>query len=189
MAAVVKGGGTMSRYLHQIVFCSDRKGRAYRREITITAQAAMVTNVEILPPHYEIPIERMREENEEVAVFAGKLQYWNGYEGCPFCGNWTFFICDCGFLSCLSRDARPIHTCPKCDGIFNTKTAESLPMSKSGLVHRPGQPPAGQARREFAPDRPLLGSPDREKEASRAKLRQFLADQAKKQIEDKRDKE
>lgn len=178
----------MSRYLHQIVFCSDRKGRAYRREITITGTSAMVTNVEILPPYYEIPIERMRGESEEVWQYEGSLSYFSEYRGCPFCGARKVFICDCGYLSCRNVDARPIHTCPKCDGIFNTKTAESLPMSKSGLVHQPGLLPPGQGRREVPrePGRRLLEGPDPAKEKRLAKLQEYLERKA---LEDKRDKD
>ena len=171
----------MKKYLHQIVFCSDRVGRAYRREITVTDQNAMVTNVETLPLHYEIPIERMREENEEVAVYSGKLTYWQGYEGCPFCGNRSFFICGCGYLSCLSRDARPVHTCPKCRHTMDTKDANAFPMSASGLVHGKGR---GEIARRQEP--PSVGSPDRKKEIARGNLQRFLEEQAKKQIEDKR---
>lgn len=190
MAAIAAGneGVGMAHYLHQIVFCSDRKGRAYRREITVTDRSAMVTNVEVLPPHYEIPLERMREENEEVAVFEGTMRYWNGFQGCPFCGNRSIFICDCGYLSCRGRDARPVHACPKCEGIFDTQTAERVPMSKSGLVHGGGT--ARELPREPSPlERPLLGRLDPEKEANRAKLRKFLEEQTKKQLEDKRNKE
>lgn len=175
-------GGRVKKYLHQIVFCSDRVGRAYRREITVTDQSAMVTNVETLPPHYDIPIERMREENEEVAVFGGRLKYWSGYQGCPFCGNWVIFICSCGFLSCRGRDARPVHTCPKCRHTFDAVETDDLPMSKSGLVHGKGQ---GEIPRRQEP--PSVGSPDRKKEVARGNLQKFLEDQRKKQIEDKRE--
>jgi hypothetical protein len=178
----------MAHYLHQIVFCSDRKGRAYRREITVTDRSAMVTNIEVLPPHYEIPLERMREEDEEITTYEGVMTYWSGYQGCPFCGNRKLFICACGYLSCRSIDARPVHTCPKCEGIFDTTTVGRVPMSKSGLVH------GGKTQREFPREprpleRPLLGRVDPEKEGSREKLRKFLAEQTKKQLEDKRNKE
>lgn len=178
----------MAHYLHQIVFCSDRKGRAYRREITVTDRNAMVTNVEVLPPHYEIPLERMRDNDEEIITYEGTMQFWSGYQGCPFCGNWKVFICNCGYLSCRGRDARPVHTCPKCEGIFNVSVADSVPMSKSGLVHGGGT--ARQLPRESRPpERPLLGRFDPEKDESRAKLQKFLAEQTKKQLEDKRNKE
>lgn len=179
----------MKQYLHQVVFCSDRVGRAYRREITVTDRHAMVTNVETLPPHYEIPLERMREENEEVSMVAVELEYWNGYQGCPFCGNRTIFICGCGYLSCRGSDARPVHTCPKCRRTMDTKKADATPMSKSGLVHGKGELPG---RREppsvGGPERLLREPYDGEKEAHRSQLRKFLADQRKMQIEDKRDK-
>ena len=184
----------MSRYLHQLVFCSDRKGRVYRREITVTGSDAMVTNVETLPPHYDIAMERLRDDGEEVARFDGRLKYWRGYQGCPFCGNQGSFICLCGFISCLNVEKRPVHTCPRCSGIFDVFDADYTPMSESGFVHgeRRTELPRGNARQELPrrpkpPDRPLLGAPDAKKESEREKLRKYL-EQQRLRLEDKRDK-
>jgi hypothetical protein len=185
VAAVLAGGDVVSRYLHQIVFCCDRKGRAYRREITVSGKSAMVTNVEVLPPHYDIAMERMRREDEEIAVYEGTITYWSGYQGCPLCGNRGVFICGCGYLSCVNTEKRPVHTCPRCEGIFNVVDAKYVPMSESGLVH--GKNTKELPRQARPPERPVPGSPDREKEDVRAKLQKFLAGQAKKQLEDKRD--
>lgn len=181
----------MSHYLHQLIFCSDRKGRVYRREITVTGVDAMVTNVETLPPYYEIPMEQLRDEREQVAHFTGKIKYWRGYQGCPFCGNRGTFLCDCGFLSCLNSEKHPVHICPRCTGIFDVFDAEFIPMSESGFVHGTRRELPGARRSQELPrsprppERPLLDGPDPKKEESRAKLLKYLE---RKSLEDKRGK-
>lgn len=144
----------------------------------------MVTNIETLPPHYEMPLERLREENEEVSHYGGRLEYWNGYQGCPFCGRRKLFVCSCGYLSCRGVDERPVHTCPKCRRTQDTEPIDKIPMSKSGLVH--GNAPQELPRGEGPPS---VGMPDRKKEIALKGFDKFLKDQAKKQLEDKRNKD
>ncbi len=128
-----------ANYLYQIVYCSQRKGRAFRREIAISSNSAMVTNVEILPPGYDVVMDRMRDRDEDVYSFAVDLKTVRDDIGCPFCGNRTTFTCDpqrggCGVVSCISRDHNGHHCCPGCDVVHRAVPADTFLVSKSGFV-------------------------------------------------------
>ena len=177
----------MIRYLYQIVFCSERQRRAFRREIGVTAANAMVTAVEALPPGYHIPLGRLREENETVERFTGKLNYWAGYKGCPFCGNRTVFYCDCGFMSCLKTDHRGVHFCPVCASINDAVRSDYALMSSSGFVHGgialgEERQPTQQVDDGFGPRVAPAAAGDR------VDLQKALQDRRRLQLEDKRKK-
>lgn len=182
------------RHLHQVVFCSEREERAYRREISVTDRGAMVTAVESLPPHYHIPLERMRDANERVETYIGQLDYFAGYRGCPFCGNRSVFYCECGVISCMNGEKCRVQFCPGCRLLHNVRIVNYTPMSKSGFVHE-GQRIEGRGGSEssnpLTPDgrtperRPLeLPSPARMKESE--KLQDYFSRKA---LEDKRKKD
>ena len=66
----------MIEHLYQIIYCSGREGRAYRREIAVSHSGdMMVTNVETLPPYYDQALERFRDDQEAVVGIAGGLSF------------------------------------------------------------------------------------------------------------------
>ena len=104
-------------YLYQIIFCTDREKRAFRREIAVSETAALIVRAEILPPGYDLAMAHMRDPREEIlTLHRPTLEAGPEYKGCPFCGNMNWFTCACGAMSCLSRDAK-IHCCPRCGNI------------------------------------------------------------------------
>lgn len=173
------------RRFHQVVFCSERDERAYRREISVAVNNAMVTAIEALPPHYHVPLERLRDPHEEVFEYEGRVDYFAGYAGCPFCGNRNVFYCNCGVISCRdSSKGRPQH-CPGCKKIHNAFSTEKNPMSKSGFVH------GGQRIEGRIEARPVEGgqlwneyNPERRRESE--KLQGYFERKA---LEDKRKKD
>jgi len=176
-----------AQYLYQVIFCSGRKGRAFRREIALSSKSAMITAVEKLPPAYELAIAKMQYPGELVAHFRGQLSYVEGCGVCPFCGNGSVFICDCGMMSCIARDQRSHHCCPSCDRIHTVQDADSFSASESGLIGR-SQPvisetPASPYVPRYLPLGQLPG-PDtgkrKEVEEKRSKLQRFLEDKRKK---------
>lgn len=124
-----------ANYLYQIVYCSQRAGRAFRREIAISSNSAMVTGIEILPPAYDALMDRMRNPDEGVHSFAGDLKYVRDDMDCPFCGNSTTFTCPCGAISCISCDHNGHHLCPRCGTLRRVKSTERFLVSPSGFVN------------------------------------------------------
>ncbi len=173
-------------YFYQIVFCCERPGRCYRREISVSEASIMVTAVEILPPYYDIPLEKMRRDNDGIGRLTGRWEYWSGYEGCPFCGNRNVFICGCGWLSCRN-DTKRAHECPKCKVICNPSPTHTLPVSNSGFTHEGGIPDYSEPspRPVERAEPPRLEGPDRDKLDARDEVRRLLA-QRRLGIEDKR---
>ena len=137
------------QYLYQIVFCSERPGRAARREIAISERTAMVTQSEALPPGYEYAMANMRQENEQIYRLYGNLEGSVNYKGCTFCGNMTTFHCPCGILSCISRDKAgtgsiAVRTARR---FSTTQETNEIIGSQSGFVD-------GQGRRRLQPSPP-----------------------------------
>lgn len=121
-----------AKYFNQVLFCSGRKGRVFRREILVSAVSALITRVEQLPPGYEIVLARMRRENEAVLNLPFLPKVPDDY-ACPYCFNQGSFHCTCGALSCLSRDAR--HTvCPACGLVHQLSVARTTAVSDSGFT-------------------------------------------------------
>ncbi len=183
----------IQRY-YQVIFCSERENRAFRREVSITDASAMVTDVEKLPPHYDGPLERYREADEAVLRIGANITYWSGYKGCPFCGNRTTFQCSCGYLSCVKSDHNGVHACPKCRVLHNVVDAKTMDMSKSGFIHGDGRkelPPVwdNPPPRPTPPPMPQAGPPDTKKIAARERWLAAIEERQKHQIEDKRDKD
>lgn len=187
----------IERY-YQVIFCSEREGRAFRREVSITDASAMVTEVEKLPPHYDIPLERLREANEAVLRIGANITFWSGYNGCPFCGNRTTFQCNCGYYSCLKADHNGVHACPKCRILHNVVVAKTMDLSKSGFIHGDGRqelPPVWDnppPHRVTPPPAPRLrGSTqaDRKKIEARGRWLEAIEEREKNLLEDKRDKD
>ncbi len=187
-----------AQYLHQVIFCSGRKGRAFRREVAVSSNSALITAVEKLPPAYELALEKMQNPGELVAYLKGRVNYVEGCGVCPFCGNGSVFICDCGRMSCIARDERSHHCCPSCDRVQTVKDAEGSYASESGLIGNPQErlpePENPYARRDspyasafpvakYPPLKELPG-PDTSKrkdvEEKRSKLQRFLEDKRKK---------
>lgn len=126
------------KYLYQIVLCSQREGRCFRREIAVSAADALIVKAEIMPPGYHIALMRMRPENDEVQEFPFAARMSDDYNGCPLCGQPCIFECrNCGMLSCAS-DYSGHHWCPGCERICDVQTARRFRASNSGWVH--GQP-------------------------------------------------
>src|SRR5262245_60560391 len=128
-----------ANYLYQIVYCSQRKGRAFSREIAISSNSAMVTRVEMLPPGYHLVMDRMRNPDERVLRFAADLKTVSDDMRCPFCGNRTIYTHDreyggWGAISCISTDHNGHHCCPVCDHIDRAVPADKFLVSKSGFV-------------------------------------------------------
>lgn len=183
----------MTQHFYQIIFCSERNMRACRREITVTEADAMVTAVEMLPPEYHRPMEMMRDSEEAILSFStGNLKYWSGFVGCLFCGSQGTFHCDCGYYSCLKSDAKGVHVCPVCKKIGEMVKAEFRHMSDSGFVHNSTTGKVVWQTRREPPAIPGQGGPPaipgQGRLESRPDLEKFLAEQARKQLEDKRDK-
>lgn len=177
------------KYHYQIVMCSERAGRCFRREIAVSEVTIMVTAVEMLPQYYEIPLEKMRRDNEGIGELTGTWEYWSGYEGCPFCGNRNVFVCGCGWLSCRNVTKR-VHECPKCRKICNPSPTKTLPVSNSGFTHGGREipdysEPAPRPVERSEP--PRLEGPDRDKLEARDEVRRLLAER-RLGIEDKRGK-
>jgi hypothetical protein len=143
----------MSRFLHQLVFCSSRIGRCFLTEITVSPTSALITNIEPMPPGYHVPLAMMRPSDEMVAVFDGHPGVWSGYDGCPFCHETGVFYCTCGVISCMSARAR-VHTCPSCQKVCEPVPARHTLMSESGFVGAPRGLPGPRAD-----SRGVLGTP------------------------------
>ena len=186
-----------AQYLHQVIFCSGRKGRAFRREVAVSSNSALITAVEKLPPGYELALEKMQNPGELVAYLRGKVKYVDGCGHCPFCGNGSVFICDCGRMSCIAKDQRSHHCCPSCDRIQTVQDAVGSYVSESGLIGNAQErmpepentygaranPYASAYPAKYPPLRELPG-PDtgkrKEVEEKRSKLQRFLEDKRKK---------
>ncbi len=133
------------RYLYQIVLCSRREARCFRREIAISEREARVIKQEAMPPGYHIILERGRVANEE--VFDVHLHLTEMVqEGCPFCHHSrTWGPCECGMISCADFHERE-HCCPACQRIFpiegepphHTFIHHRFQASASGWVHGRG---------------------------------------------------
>lgn len=186
----------MIHHFQQVIFCSERANRAFMREISLAARNGMVTSVEKLPPHYEIPIGRMRPEDEEILRIDSQFPI-EGYEGCPFCENKGVFYCDvCGKISCSKGASN--HYCPGCQKIYKTASCEYNFMSKSGLLASPFDPPRLESPSGYPsvrnerpePRRERINfenlSPNFDKGKALGHLRKFLEENKKFQIEDKR---
>lgn len=122
------------RYLYQLVLCSSRVGRVFRREIAISEVNAMVTSTEIMPPGYHIALAKMRRENEAVFQLRHPLKVGSDYKGCPFCNSMNIFTCKCGAISCITADPVTHHECPNCKKIFGVKTVKEFFVSESGFI-------------------------------------------------------
>ncbi len=178
----------MNKILHQIIFCSERDRRAFRRDIEIGDYNAVVCDIEKLPPHYDIAMERMRESNEEILQYRfDKITIPPQYQNCPYCAKSAVFYCNCGVISCQMAGAKT-HTCPSCKIVCAPIPTNEFSMSKSGFVHggRPTRLPEDRrpapAVDRTAPSLPpprRLELPSPEKEDARARLRKFLSDQRK----------
>jgi len=134
----------MIQHLYQIIYCSEREGRTYRREIAVSHSGdMMVTNVETLPPFYDQAMERFRDDQEAVVGIAGGLSFLKPeFRGCPFCANQSVYCCrenagGCGAYSCLSRDADH-HACPKCGTLSGIEPSSFRVMSSSGFTGKGG---------------------------------------------------
>lgn len=178
----------MKKILHQIIFCSERERRAFRRDIEIGDYNAVVCDIEKLPPHYDIAMERMRDSNEEILQYQfDNITVPAEFHNCPYCGKSGIFYCDCGVISCKMAGAKT-HTCPSCKRVLVPKPTNKFPMSKSGFVHGngvkaiPGDRQGAGAVGRNAPALPQprrLELPSPEKEDARARVRKFLSDQRK----------
>ena len=127
-----EGGGVMIEYVHRVVYCSERKNRCRREEITVTGTDMMVTRVEELPLHYDAAVERLRSPGEALIFTRGGLRYWSGYQGCPFCRNREVIFCPaCERYSCWNRQ-KEISICAWCGKIGEPVNGPGLPLSESG---------------------------------------------------------
>lgn len=192
----------MVENFQQIIWCCARENRAFLREVAVAPNNVRVTSIEKLPPYYEIPLEKLRDPEENILKTTYKIE---GYEGCPFCGNRGLFYCDeCGKISCTTGGKT--HYCPGCRKTHGSIDYRFHHLSKSGLlgpapekiaVNRGADTPAPTAqtlhrRRDYfvggagntAPPVPENTG----KAAMRENVRKFLEEKKKFQIEDKRDK-
>lgn len=128
------------KYLYQLVWCSQREGRVFRRELAISKNSVMVTKVEPLPPGYEYALERMRAPKERMDILPANLSYADGYSGCPFCGNAITFECSCGTISCMSGDHTNHHACPVCHVLHAPQDADHVIASPTGFTSLRGLP-------------------------------------------------
>jgi hypothetical protein len=157
----------MAEYLHRIVYCSERKGRCRRDEITVTGTDMMVTRVEEMQPYYEEVMERFRKPGEENRYTREGLRYWSGFKGCPFCGNReTVFCRTCERYSCWNQQ-KTVHVCGWCERISETVYNPELPISDSGHVH-------GAPRRVEPPRRTVIETQGPEKIEEREGIKKYL---------------
>ena len=123
----------MKEYFRQVIFCSEVVGRSFLREILITDAMGQILDNEKLPPFYQIPLEKLREQNE-IVLHLSKDFHLNGDKTCPFCGNGTVFYCRCGYVSCITPHPKR-HVCPQCRDIFTNFGTCGTMLSPSGFVH------------------------------------------------------
>ncbi|MFA6016281.1 MAG: TerY-C metal binding domain-containing protein, partial [Gallionellaceae bacterium] len=123
----------MKEYFRQVIFCSEVVGRSFLREILITDAMGQILDNEKLPPYFDIPLERLREQ-DEIILHLSKDFHLEGDKTCPFCGNRTVFYCRCGYVSCITPYPKR-HVCPQCRDIFTKFGTCGTMLSPSGFVH------------------------------------------------------
>ena len=188
----------MIQHFHQVIYCSERERRAYFREITVGPKNAIVSNIEKLPPNYDRPYEQMRDQNEAILEYEGKLGFFKGYSGCPFCGNSSVFYCSCSTISCIKKTAKT-HYCPGCKELAGVQGASKISMSKSGFLHggnRITESSKADRQKEthdiisramgLLPASPKqIDGQTPSKLSGRMKMKKYLEEKKKRQIEDK----
>jgi hypothetical protein len=137
-------------YLNQIIKCTRRKDRSWQRELMVTENSALVTRAEVLPEMYDEILRMRRDPQEPIFDLAVPIDSAR-FPACPLCGNRDVFTCNCGGLSCMSRDDS--HTCcPHCDRAMNVaRDRYILLASPSGFVDRPRLSQSSQDRRLAQP--------------------------------------
>jgi len=123
----------MKEYFRQVIFCSEVIGRSFLREILITDAMGQILDNEKLPPFYQIPLEKLREQ-DEIILHLSQEFHLEGDKTCPFCGNRTVFYCRCGYVSCITPHPKR-HVCPQCRDIFTKFGTCGTMLSPSGFVH------------------------------------------------------
>jgi hypothetical protein len=123
----------MKHYFRQVIFCSEVVGRSFLREILVTDAVGQILDNEKLPPFYQMPLEKLREQDEMILQLPMNFEV-RGDHSCPFCGNQTSFYCRCGYISCITPQPKR-HVCPQCRDIFTKFGTCATMLSPSGFVH------------------------------------------------------
>ena len=139
----------MISQLYQLVYCSEEKGRVFRRGFTVSGtgnehrkHAVLVTGIEVFLEGYEMVVDREADPDEKVHLFSGPVSFASAkFRFCPFCKNEEGPRCGpCAANYCLSSEAEGNFVCPRCgfDGWVgrpeSRKLVPSELMSESGIT-------------------------------------------------------
>lgn len=134
-------GRGKKREFFELLHCSNPRtfGRLWERRIVVTGNMAQL--VEAWPVAGRDGAD-CAAALEWTVAFSGPVKAAAGYDGCPHCGGWAWFRCDCHAVLCTGgEDPSDRCTCPCCLRRWNLDAPASrisLFEGKFAQVRLPG---------------------------------------------------